>query len=89
MAYGIEITPACKDAIVKSCRKNPVLKKAIENKISEIILNPFHYKPLRNELAGERRVHILKSFVLIFEINNASNTVVFLRFIHHDDAYRK
>ncbi len=85
--YGCEIKITCKRTINKACRKNPVLRKVLENKIKEIILNPHHYKPLRNLLAGERRVHILKSFVLVFEINPSEKTVVFLRFVHHDDAY--
>ncbi len=88
MLYGCDIKPVCKREINKSCRRNPVLKKILENKMDEIVLNPFHYKPLRNQLAGERRVHILKSFILVFEINYDERTVVFLRFRHHDDAYR-
>ncbi|MFA4957108.1 MAG: type II toxin-antitoxin system RelE/ParE family toxin [Candidatus Methanoperedens sp.] len=86
--YGLEIKPSCRNEIVKACKKNPVLKKAIENKINEILLNPAHYKPLRYDLAGERRVHILKSFVLVFEIDDNERNVTFLRFRHHDDAYR-
>lgn len=86
--YGLEIKPSCQNEIVKACKKNPVLKKAIENKINEILLNPAHYKPLRYDLAGERRVHILKSFVLVFEIDDNERNVTFLRFRHHDDAYR-
>ena len=42
MAYNKEIKPLCKEQIEKACRKNPILKKAIENKISEIIENPYH-----------------------------------------------
>lgn len=87
MDYNIEIKPSCKKSIKKACKKNPVLRKALENKTSEIIRHPFHYKPLKHELSGERRVHILKSFVLIFEVNHAKRTVVFLRFKHHDDVY--
>ena len=88
MAYGCDIKPACRKAINKACRKNAVLRKILEKKIGEILLNPFHYKPLRNQLAGERRVHILKSFIIVFEINCDERKVVLLRFRHHDDAYK-
>lgn len=87
--YGLEIKPSCQKEISKACRKNPVLKKALENKMNEILLNPEHYKPLRYDLAGEKRVHILKSFVLVFEISENERKVTFLRFRHHDDAYRR
>ncbi|MBN1502098.1 type II toxin-antitoxin system RelE/ParE family toxin [Candidatus Woesearchaeota archaeon] len=89
MSYEVMIHPKCQDEISKACSKNPVLKKAIENKISEIIQNPQHYKPLRYDLAGERRVHIMKSYVLRFEIDELNKTVIFLAFSHHDDAYKR
>ena len=59
------------------------------SKIEEIIQNPQHYKPLRYDLAGERRVHIMKSFVLKFEIHEDRKAVEFLFFGHHDEAYRR
>jgi YafQ family addiction module toxin component len=87
MDYALEIMPSCREAIEKAGRKNPVLKKAVTNKIDEILKNPEHYKPLRGVLAGERRVHILKSFVLIYEIVPSRKAVCFTRFSHHDKAY--
>lgn len=89
MAYGIEIHPKCKEEIQKLCKKNPVLEKSLKNKIEEVLENPQHYKPLRHGLAGERRVHIMKSFVLRYEINEEAKTVIFLFFGHHDEAYRR
>lgn len=87
--YSLETKPSCQESINKLSKKIPQLRKALENKVKEIILNPNHYKPLRNELAGERRVHLLKSFVLIFEVNENTKTVTLIYFGHHDDAYRK
>ncbi len=89
MSYTIDIKPSCLESINKSCRKNPVLKKALENEMNEIVQNPQHYKPLRHDLAGERRVHIAKSFVLRFEVDESKKTVVFIAFEHHDDAYKR
>ena len=85
--YDYEIKPKCKKSINKACKKNPVLKKFIENKIKEIIQNPFHYKSLRYELKRERRVHIMKSFVLKYEIKD--NVITFIAFGHHDEVYEK
>lgn len=87
--YEIEIKPSCQKEIEKSCKKNPVLRDALEKKINEIVQNPEHYKPLRYDSAGERRVHLLKSFVLIFTIHEEKNIVEFLFFGHHDEAYKR
>ena len=87
--YNLEIKPSCQRDIEKLCKKNPVLRKALENKMNEILENPQHYKPLKYDLAGEKRVHIMKSFVLKFEIDENTKTVIFIFFGHHDEAYRR
>jgi YafQ family addiction module toxin component len=89
MRYRIEIKPSCKESINKLCRKNPILEKAIRNKIDQILENPQHFKPLRHDLAGERRVHIMKSFVLKYEIDENTKIVTFFFFGHHDEAYKR
>ena len=57
--------------------------------MAEIQANLHAYKPLKHGLKGERRVHILKSFVLKFGIDESSQTVTFFTFDHHDEAYRR
>jgi YafQ family addiction module toxin component len=89
MKYEIQIKPSCKESINKLCKKNSILQKAIKNKIEQILENPMHFKPLRHDLAGERRVHIMKSFVLKYEIDENNKTVIFLFFGHHDEAYKR
>ena len=89
MVYNAEIQPTCQKLIDKLCNKNPVLRKALENKMDEIKENPQHYKPLQYDLAGERRVHIMKSFVLKFTVDEVNKTVIFLFFGHHDEAYKR
>jgi len=89
MIYSMLISDDCEKSIDKLCKKNPVLKEALEKKMNEIIQNPQHYKPLKYDLAGERRVHIMKSFVLKFEINEQNQMVTFIFFGHHDEAYKR
>ena len=89
MRYEIEIKPSCKESINKYCKKNRVLEKAIKNKIKQILETPLHFKPLRHSLAGERRVHIMKSFVLKYEVNEKAEIVTLLFFGHHDEAYKR
>lgn len=89
MTYSARIHVDCAREMNKACRKNPVLRKALENKIAEIVQNLGRYKPLRNIHAGEYLVHILKSFVLKFTVEENGRTVSFIAFDHHDDAYRR
>lgn len=87
--YNIEIKPSCQRDIEKLCKKNPVLRKALENKMNEILENPQHYKPLKYDLVGEKRVHIMKSFVLKFKVDELNKIVTFIFFGHHDEAFRR
>lgn len=89
MTYSMLISEECEKSIEKLCKKNPILDKALKNKMKEIILNPQHYKPLKYDLARERRVHIMKSFVLKFEIQESRKEVEFIFFGHHDEAYKR
>ena len=68
MRYHIEISSSCDVSIKRAIAKNPVLKKAIRKKMEQIVENPERFKHLRYGLKGERRVHILKSFVLRYEV---------------------
>ncbi len=72
----------------KLSRINSSRLKKINNKIQEILLNPFHYKNLKNVMKGIRRVHIDSHFVLIFEVNEKEKIVKFLDFDHHDKIYK-
>jgi len=87
--YNVEIKPSCQKSIEKLCKKNFVLKKILEKKMNEIIQNLYHYKPLKYTLVGERRVHIMKSFVLRFDINKVKKIVTFIFFGHHNEAYKR
>ena len=85
--YNLSVHPKCQDEMNKLCKKNPILEEALKKKMNEIIHNPYHYKPLKYDLYGQRRVHIMKSFVLKFEIIESTKTVKFLAFRHHDEVY--
>ncbi len=89
MIYSLETKPSCQESIAKTCKKNPVLEEALRRKVQQILLNPDHYKPLKYDLAGERRVHIMKSFVLKFEVDEVRRIVTLIAFSHHDEAYKR
>ena len=59
----------------------------IDKKVLQILENPHHFKPLRGDMHGARRVHIDKSFVLVYEIDEEKKTVIVLDYNHHDKIY--
>jgi YafQ family addiction module toxin component len=85
--YGIESTTKFKKITKKLFKKDSNQLKAIEKKIPQILSNPYRFKPLRNKMSGVRRVHIMKSFVLTFEIIEKERVVRFLDYDHHDNIY--
>ena len=85
--YSFEIKPDLQKRLDKIQKKDPVQFKAIRNKIAEVILNPQHYKNLKYDLKKFKRVHVLKSFVLTFHINEQEKLVEFIDYDHHDKIY--
>ena len=84
MSYVIEFNEDFEKSFQKLKKKDKILAIQIEKKIISIIENPEHYKPLRNILAGYRRIHF-GSFVLIYKIE--AETVKIISLDHHDKAY--
>ena len=87
--YNYALTPELQRILNKLSKKDKNMYEQVLNKINKILENPRHFKPLMHDLAGERRVHIMKSFVLKYEIDDTSKTVIFLFFGHHDEAYTR
>jgi YafQ family addiction module toxin component len=88
VSYSLYISPACQKDIKRLTRKDHHLQVILEKKIKGILENPTRYKPLRNDLAGHYRVHIMTSFVLIFTVDLEEKAVSLVHFSHHDDAYQ-
>ncbi|MFT7615260.1 MAG: mRNA-degrading endonuclease RelE of RelBE toxin-antitoxin system [Candidatus Woesearchaeota archaeon] len=58
-------------------------------KIKEILLckDINHYKNLKYELKKFKRVHVNKSFIILFR--DKSNVIHFIDYEHHDKVYEK
>ncbi|MGV8172051.1 MAG: type II toxin-antitoxin system mRNA interferase toxin, RelE/StbE family [Candidatus Woesearchaeota archaeon] len=84
-SYELEIIDYADAKFQKLRKKNKKQLEIINKKITEIRQNPEHYKPLRGDYKGARRVHINKSYVLIFEIEG--NVIKILDYDHHDNIY--
>jgi len=85
--YQIEATKKCQLQIDKLASKNKALFDALGAKLEKIKENPHRFKLLGNVMAGMRRAHVLKHFVLIYDIDEPSQKVILRRFSHHDEAY--
>lgn len=85
--YSLDIKPNIDKIFSKLSKKNPKQMKIIYKKVEQILENPYHFKPLRGDMHGARRVHIDKSFVLIYEIDEANKLVRLLDYDHHDKIY--
>lgn len=87
--YNLEVRKSVEENFSKLAKKGPKQLEIINKKIEQILENPHRFKPLHFPLAGMRRVHVDKSFVLIYSINEQTNTVVLEEYDHHDKIYKK
>ncbi len=87
MNYQPDYTKKLEKKLFKLKRKGPNQMQAIEKKIPEILENPYRFKPLSGKFTGIYRVHIMKSFVLTFEIHENEKIIKFLDYDHHDNIY--
>ena len=71
----------------KLSKRNPKQLEIIKNKVQQILENPFHFKPLRAPLQNKRRVHIDKSFILVYSVDENTKTVTLEEYDHHDNIY--
>ncbi len=84
MVYQIEFSVQFEKSMKKLKKKDKVLFDQIQKKLIDLVQNPDHYKPLKNILAGYRRIHF-GSFVLIYKIEGDIVRIISLD--HHDQSY--
>lgn len=88
-SYGFRLEEGLISLLEKAHKKDKKLYESTIKKIEDIAKNPHHYKPLRYDLKGRRRVDIEKSFVLTFRIDEAEQKVTFIDLCYHDKVYKK
>jgi YafQ family addiction module toxin component len=89
LSYSYRLEEGLISLLEKAHKKDKKLYEAAFKKMEDIAKNPHHYKPLKYDLKGRRRVHIEKSFVLTFRINDVEKKVTFIDLCHHDKVYKK
>jgi len=60
----------------------------IYKKLEEICENPAKFKPLGSPMQHLRRVHVLKSFVITYSMDEDAHTIWIEDFDHHDNIYQ-
>ena len=85
--YSYELRKSVEKIFFKLAKRNPKELLIIENKIQEIRQNPQHYKNLRKPLQHLKRVHIDKSFVLVFSVDENRKHIIIEDYAHHDKIY--
>jgi len=85
--YSYELRKSVEKIFFKLAKKDPKQLEIIEKKIKELIQDPNHYKNLRRLLQYLKSVHIDKSFVLVFSVDENKKLVIFEDYEHHDKIY--
>ncbi|MFH1325613.1 MAG: hypothetical protein ABIH49_02475 [archaeon] len=86
--YSYELRKRVERIFFKLARKNSKQLEIIENKIQEIRQNPQHYKNLRKPLQHLKRVHIDKSFVMVFSVDENKKHIIIEDYDRHDKIYK-
>jgi mRNA interferase RelE/StbE/toxin YoeB len=87
MKYTLDIPDHLDRIFSKLAGRDKKQLEAVNKKIAQILENPYHFKPLRGDMKGARRVHIESSFVLTYEIDENNKVVRLLDYDHHDKVY--
>ncbi len=87
--FSVEST--LKTKLKRVYKKDKDLYEAVIKKMREIVASKDigHYKNLKKPLQEFKRVHVKKSFVLIFKYVKKTDTVLFFDLDHHDKVYKK
>ncbi|MFH0927578.1 MAG: addiction module toxin RelE [Candidatus Micrarchaeota archaeon] len=89
--FDYDFSEALRLKIKKLAKKDRKKALIIKKKADEIIKSSpeaiGHYKNLKNELSGLKRVHIDRHFVLTFRVDIERKFILFVDFDHHDKVY--
>jgi YafQ family addiction module toxin component len=86
--YSLAIRPELDKKLERLAKKNRKQFEIIMKKVDEIVQNPYRYKNLHAPLQHWKRVHMDKSFVLTFSIDEKTKTIILEDYEHHDNIYK-
>lgn len=86
--YRLVVLPVVDRVFRKLAKKDRGQLSAINKKIMQLQENPLIGKPLHFPLQGMRRVHVFRSFVLVYDIQEAEKTITIRDYDHHDNIFK-
>jgi len=88
--YNFEVSEELERKLKKLSKKDKALYQQVLKKIEEVTNSEDveHYKNLRYNMKDSKRSQI-GHFILVFQFDKRSNTIMFDDFDHHDNIYRK
>ncbi|MFH1256636.1 MAG: hypothetical protein V1494_05075 [Candidatus Diapherotrites archaeon] len=93
MPFSFDLSDELKATISVLAKKDKKMAEILNKKIKQIADSDGttidHYKNMQYGLKEYKRVHIAKSFVLFFKVFKEKNFILFDKFGHHDDMYRR
>ena len=86
-AYTYEAKEHVQKLFKKMDKKSHMQLLIIRKKLAQILDDPYRFKPLNKPMQGIRAVHVDKSFVLTYSIDEARKVVIIEDYDHHDNIY--
>ncbi len=86
--YDFELRKSVEAIFLKLSKKSPKQLEIVFKKIEDIVDNPHRYKNLRRPLQHLKRVHIDRSFMLVFSIDEENKLVIIEDYDRHDNVYK-
>ena len=92
MVFKYDFSDILKETLTKLSKKDKKRYEITLKKIGEIVLRDSDsiefYKNLRHDFKDCKRVHIDKSFVLLFRVFKKEKYILFYKLKHHDQIYK-
>jgi YafQ family addiction module toxin component len=85
--YNLAVRKHVDKIFAKMAKREKYNLEIIYKKLEEVCENPQKFKPLGAPIQNLRRVHVLKSFVLTYSIDENTHTVWIEDYDHHDNIY--
>jgi len=93
MPFSFDLSEELKSKVRVLAKKDKKTAGALNKKIRQIAGSDDteieHYKNLRYGLSEYKRAHVAKSFVLLFRVFKEKKFILFDKFGHHDDIYKR
>lgn len=92
MPFNYDFSDEVEETLAKLFKKDRQTYEAIMKKVKEVASRDENtidfYKNLRHGMNEYKRVHIAKSFVLLFKVLKKEKFILFDKFDHHDNVYK-